>query len=74
MPTVATKVETALADAADASDWKTSDWLALLKVDRRTFRRLKASGRVPQPDYHLSERRLRWYASTVKRWHEAQAK
>jgi hypothetical protein len=46
----------------------------VLNCDRRTIERMRASGRLPQPDLFVGRRSPRWRAETVRAWINAGGK
>jgi hypothetical protein len=44
------------------------DWVRILRIDRRTFERMRAGGRIPPPDLVLGPKSPRWLASTLERF------
>src|SRR4051812_3631483 len=43
------------------------DLAAILSCSRRLVERMRSSGKVPKPDFHVG-RCPRWLASTIRRW------
>jgi hypothetical protein len=52
------------------------DWLELLHIDERTFRRWRSSGYVPAPDFYGGSKGTlpMWRGESAQRWIEAQVK
>src|SRR5262249_40213560 len=48
------------------------DWKRILRCGQRTIDRMRASGKLPKPDFHIG-RMPRWWRSTVVAWIEAQS-
>jgi hypothetical protein len=43
-----------------------ADWLRILRIHRRTFERMRTSGRIPPPDLLVGSRSPRWRIDTVR--------
>ena len=43
------------------------DWPVVLGCSRREIEKMKSSGRLPAPDFHVG-RLPRWHAATVRAW------